>query len=129
MRGSRPSTLYLIYDGECPFCRTFARFYALRKNIGSIELIDAREKPHLVQEWRARGMEINGGMLVLWRGHYYHGARGMHLLSILGSECGLCGLLNRFFRNRAVAMAIYPLLVTGRKFTLSLLGRKQIPYR
>ena len=42
------------------------------------------KRPVLVRELRPGGMEINDGMIVMWRGHYYHGAEGMHLLSILG---------------------------------------------
>jgi predicted DCC family thiol-disulfide oxidoreductase YuxK len=51
--------LSVIYDGECPFCAAFVKLYAVREKIGEMELIDARARPHLVQELRAKGMEIN----------------------------------------------------------------------
>ena len=126
---SASNRLSVIYDGECPFCAAFVKLYAVRKKIGEMELIDARERPHLVQELRAKGMEINEGMVVIWQKHYYYGADAMHLLSILGSETGIFGVLNKFlFRNRNVAAAVYPLLAAGRRLALSLLRRKLIPH-
>ncbi|ABB75118.1 Protein of unknown function, DUF393 [Nitrosospira multiformis ATCC 25196] len=127
---SDSNRLSIIYDRECPFCAAFVKLYALRKNIGGIELIDARTRPDLVRALRAQGMEINEGMAVIWQRHYYHGANAMHLLSILGADRGLLGRLNKFlFRNRNAAEVIYPVLATGRRVALSLLGRKMIPHQ
>jgi hypothetical protein len=124
-----PNRLSVIYDGDCPFCANFVKLYAIRKNAGDMELINARERPLLVQELRAQGMEINDGMVVIWREHHYFGVEGMHLLSILGTESGIFGMLNRFlFRNRNAAAAIYPVLAIGRRTALFLLRRKLIPY-
>lgn len=120
--------LRVIYDGDCPFCENFMKFYAIRNNAGNVELIDARKRPALVRELRSRGMEINDGMIVMWHGHHYYGAEGMHLLSILGNNSGGIGMLNRLlFRNKKMAAAIYPLLAAGRRVTLALLRRKLIP--
>ncbi|MDE2367305.1 MAG: DUF393 domain-containing protein [Betaproteobacteria bacterium] len=126
---SDSNRLRVIYDGDCPFCANFVKFYAIRKNAGDVELINAREKPMLVRELRSKGMEINDGMVVIWQGHYYYGAEGMHLLSLLSSERSVFGMLNRFlFRNKNVAAAVYPVLVAGRKLTLSLLRRKPVSH-
>jgi DCC1-like thiol-disulfide oxidoreductase len=120
--------LSVIYDGECPFCKRFAKFHAIRRNAGDIELINAREKPVLVHELRSKGMEINDGLVVIWRGHHYHGAEGMCLLSLLGAESGAFTMLNKFlFCNRYIAGAIYPALVAGRRLILLLLRRNLIP--
>ena len=120
--------LPVIYDGDCPFCNRFAKFYAIRSNAGDIELINAREKPVLVHELRSKGMEINDGMVVIWRGHHYHGAEGMCLLSRLGAESGAFTMLNNFlFCNKYVAGTIYPALAAGRRLILLLLRRKLIP--
>lgn len=131
MKSSGPDSsfgrLSIIYDGECPFCTNFVKLYAIRKKVAEVELIDARGQPALVQELRFRGMDVNNGMVVIWRGHYHFGAAGMHLLSVLGTESGIFGAFNRLlFRNRHVAGMIYPALATGRRITLSLLRRKLI---
>lgn len=123
-----PNRLSVIYDGECPFCTSFAASYAARRHEDDMELINAREKPILVQELRSKGMEINDGMIVIWHGQYYHGAEGMYLLSTLYAGSGAFIMLNKFlFGNGRVAAAIYPMLAAGRRLTLLLLGRKLIP--
>ena len=120
--------LFVVYDGDCPLCTNFVKLYSISKNVSGIELINAREKPALVREFRSQGMEINEGMIVTWRGHRYFGAEGMHLLAILGNDSGTVGMLNRLlFRNRKIAAAAYPLLAAGRRMTLTLLRRKLIP--
>ncbi|SEL10354.1 DCC1-like thiol-disulfide oxidoreductase family protein [Nitrosovibrio tenuis] len=120
--------LLVVYDGDCPLCANFVRFYSVRKNAGDVELINARERPGLVRELRSKGMEINDGMIVMWHGHHYYGAEGMHLLSILGNDSGAVGMLNRLlFHNKKIAAAVYPALAAGRRLTLSLLRRKLIP--
>ncbi|SCX87749.1 Protein of unknown function, DUF393 [Nitrosospira sp. Nl5] len=124
---SNPNRLSLIYDGECPFCTSFAAFHAARGNADDMELINAREKPVLVQELRSKGMEINDGMIVIWHGQYYHGAEGMHLLSTLSAEPGAFTMLNKFlFGSGSVAAVIYPMLAAGRRLALLLLQRKLI---
>jgi len=120
--------LLVVYDDDCPLCANFVRLYSVRKNAGGVELINAREQPALVRELRSKGMEINEGMIVVWRGHHYFGAEAMNLLAILGNDSGLIGMLNRLlFRNRTIAKGVYPLLVAGRRITLALLRRKLIP--
>ena len=62
--------------------------YRLRNNLKHVKLIDARESPSLVEHYRARGYEINDGMLVLWRGEVHHGAEAMQLLAQLSDRRG-----------------------------------------
>jgi predicted DCC family thiol-disulfide oxidoreductase YuxK len=117
----------VIYDGDCPFCSNFVRLYRLRENVGSVELIDARQDQALVETLRKEGMEINDGMVVIWKSQKYHGADAMHLLSMLSAEKGAFASVNRLlFRNRRLAECVYPVLVTGRRMTLVLMGRKLI---
>ena len=126
---SDTNRLVVVYDGDCPFCANFVKFYAIRKNTGNVELIDARERPVLVRELRSKGMEINDGMIVMWRGHHYHGAEGMHSsCPYLAPNGEFSAYLNRFlFSNKNIATAVYPVLAAGRGVTLSFLRRKPIP--
>ena len=38
-----PATLWLVYDGDCPFCSATARMYRLKKSVGDLHVINARE--------------------------------------------------------------------------------------
>jgi predicted DCC family thiol-disulfide oxidoreductase YuxK len=119
--------LTIIYDGECPFCASYARLYALRANAGEVSMIDARADPALVRQLRDNGMEINDGMVVVWLGRAYWGAPAMHVLSVLGSRSGFFSAMNRLlFGRETIAKLTYPILVAARRMTLAVLGRKAI---
>lgn len=124
---SLPEGLSIIYDGDCPFCAAYARLYVVRAHVGEIALINAREQPALVSELRAKGMDINDGMVVSWLGKRYWGADAMHILSVLGAASGVFGAANRFlFRRKRMARLSYPVLAAARRLSLGVLGRKLI---
>src|SRR2546421_10093190 len=81
--------LWVVYDGECPFCNSYVRLYRLREVTGRVHLIDAREPHAIVGEVRALGFDLDDGMAVKAAGRFYHGAEAMQILAILGSGSGL----------------------------------------
>ena len=125
---SRPDTeLWVVYDGECPFCSSYVRLYRLREVAGRVHLVDAREPHPVLDEVRARGFNLDEGMVVKAAGHFYHGAEAMQILAILGAGAGLFNALNRaIFRHPRLARALYPWMVRGRLATLRLLGRRPL---
>jgi len=119
--------LWIVYDGECPFCRSYVRLYRLRSHVKQLHLIDARTEPPIVDEIRRRGLDLDRGMAVKLAGHFYHGAEAIQILAILGSGDTLFNRMNRaLFRHPSIARWIYPLLVQGRLLTLRLLCRTTI---
>lgn len=119
-----PCETYLIYDGECPFCSTYARLGKFREAVGPVRLINAREDAPEVQRARALGYDLNEGMLLHLDGQYYYGADCLNRVALLSSGPGAFNRINRaLFRSPRVAAAVYPLLRTGRNATLRLLGR------
>ena len=119
--------LWVVYDGECPFCSSYVRLYRLREVAGPVHLIDAREPHAILDEVREHGFDLDDGMVVKAAGRFYHGAAAMQILAILGSGSGLFNALNRaVFRHPRLARALYPFLVRGRLVTLRLLGRRTL---
>ena len=119
--------LTIIYDGQCPFCAGFVALYRVRQNVGGIELLDARVHPEIVTDMRARGYEINDGMVAVWEGNYYYGQEAVSLMAMLSAETGTFAWLNRLlFTSPRVAGTVYPLLVRGRKIVLKMLRRQPI---
>lgn len=119
--------LWVVYDGECPFCSSYVRLYRLREVAGRVHLVDARESHPIVAEVRALGLDLDEGMAVKAAGRFYHGAEAMNFLAILGSGDGLFNRLNRLlFRRPALARALYPWMVRCRLLTLRLLGRQTL---
>lgn len=121
------SDLQIVYDGECPFCSRYVTMTRLRDSVGIVELINARTDHELVQDIKARGIDLNEGMLARYRGEEYYGADCVHFLSMLSSRSGAVNSMVSFlFRNRGVAKLAYPFLRSGRNLTLRILRRAPI---
>jgi predicted DCC family thiol-disulfide oxidoreductase YuxK len=119
--------VWVVYDGECPFCSSFVLLYRIREHAKHVHLIDARSAHPIVDELRRQRLDLNEGMAVKFKGRFYHGADAMNILAILGSGTTLFNRLNRaLFRRPGVARLLYPLLARGRLITLRLLGRPLI---
>ncbi|MCP3460036.1 DCC1-like thiol-disulfide oxidoreductase family protein [Bradyrhizobium sp. CCGUVB23] len=119
--------IWVVYDGECPFCSRYVLLYKLRDRGQRVHLIDARSSHPIVGEIRSRSLDLDEGMVVRWRGRYHHGADAMHLLTILAGDRSIFNQVNRaLFSRPQIARALYPVLVGARKLILRLLGRKLI---
>ncbi len=120
-------TLWIVYDGECPLCSRFAMLYRVRELVHRVCLVDARSSDPVVDEVRARGFDLDAGMVVKLGGRYFHGADAMNVMAMLGSDRTLFNRLNRaIFRYPRIAHRLYPILAAGRRTLLLLLGRKLI---
>jgi len=119
--------IWVVYDGECPFCSSFILLYRIREHAKHVHLIDARSRHPIVDEIRRQNLDLNEGMVVKFNGRFYHGSDAMNILALLGSGTTLFNRLNlALFRRPSVARLLYPLLARGRLITLRLLGRPLI---
>ena len=109
------STLRIIYDGDCPFCRSYVALLRLRDRY-DVQLVDARKERAAAAEY---GLDLNEGMIVDLDGQVHHGARAVSLLSRLSKTTGP-------LRFEWVAALVYPVLRLGRGITLKALGRKPL---
>jgi len=120
--------LSLIYDGDCPFCSAYVKFTHLKKQVGQIDLINARNAdPTLLLDLANQGYDLNNGMLMIYGGTCYFGADCMHMLALLSSKSDFfnrcCAVV---FKNHKATKILYPILRTGRNLTLRILGKKKI---
>jgi predicted DCC family thiol-disulfide oxidoreductase YuxK len=112
-------TAQVIYDGECPFCAGYVRLIRLREAIGTVDLVNARERPDLVEELSAHGIDLDEGMVLIWNGETFHGAECIERMALLSTPSGAFNRLNRFiFSRAALAALLYPVLRAGRNFYL-----------
>lgn len=124
---AEPSETYLIYDGECPFCSSYARLSKFRKAVGPVRLINAREDAPEVRKARSTGYDLNEGMLLHLDGRYYYGSDCLNRVALLSSGSGAFNRINRaLFRSPRIAAATYPVFRAGRNATLRLLGRQPL---
>jgi predicted DCC family thiol-disulfide oxidoreductase YuxK len=117
----------VIYDGDCPFCARYTAFLALQ-SVTDVELINARERPDLVETYRARGLDLNDGMIMVMDGCTLHGAEAMRAISLLARQASLFTTINRLaFGSPTLGRLLYALLRAGRRLTLHALGRPLLP--
>jgi predicted DCC family thiol-disulfide oxidoreductase YuxK len=121
--------IWLVYDGDCPFCSASARTVRIKQAVGTLHILNAREaNGHpLMEEINAQALDLNQGIVVKLAGQLYHGADALHLLAMIGSEQGWLNRLNvGLFRNRTLVRFTYPVLKALRGASLRLLGKRPI---
>jgi predicted DCC family thiol-disulfide oxidoreductase YuxK len=125
---SSDEDLALIYDAQCPVCTAYSGVVEVEQaEARSVRRIDARSDHPLVREARAKGIDLDDGMVVVHKGQLYHGAEALNLMARLAPRHGLGNRLNRLlFSNPRFARLSYPVLRGGRNTLLKLLGRKKI---
>lgn len=125
--GQVPESNWLIYDGDCPFCSRYVQLLRIRESVGPLKIVNARDGGAEAEEVSREGLDLNEGMVLKLSGRLYHGHDCVHALALLGAPKGLFSRFNSWvFRSPRRAALIYPVLRTGRNFTLRLMGRKKI---
>jgi len=113
----------ILYDGACPFCVNYVRYARLRRRVGEVELVDAREAPGLVEAYAARGHEIDESFIVDPGEAVLSHGRAMAYIhaNLAPSWTGLPMLA-----NPKLLEAVYPFLRAGRNGALKVLGVSKI---
>lgn len=116
------------YDGECPFCTSYARLVKLREHF-DVQLSDLRTTPATVERFNALGLDVNEGFVVEVQTApdaepvLHHGKDGIHALALM-TDGSVFGWINRLaFSSKALNRLLYPVLKFCRNMALRLLGR------
>ena len=129
-RGSSPPVAdkaWLVYDGECPACRNYARLLDARESVGELILVNAREGGAVVDEIRRLGYDLNEGMVLKMNGRRYFGADALNVLASLSARRGVFCAVNRaLFTSPRAARLGYPLMKALRRALLKVLGKKRL---
>jgi len=119
--------ILLVYDAQCPACDLYCRLARIRKSVGELKLVDAREASPVLQEITAAGLDIDQGMVLKIGSEMYYGAEAIHMLSMLSTRSGFFNrLVYWLFRSRRVSRFLYPLLRGCRNLLLKLLRKTRI---
>lgn len=121
------SDVWLVYDGECPVCRTYCKYIRIRDAIGNLRLVDARQPGALMDEITAAGLDIDQGMVLKFKDVIYYGTDAIHMLTLLSSPFGIFNRINYYvFSSKIGAKIFYPIGKAFRVLLLKLLGIKYI---
>ncbi|MDW9146805.1 DUF4166 domain-containing protein [Legionella pneumophila] len=117
------NTLYLIYDNECPLCRSTANGLTIKKAVGKLVLINARQSHPLIQLAFDQGLNPDKGIIVFYNNHHYYAEDALHFLALLNSSSGTLNKITAsLMRFRWVVMLVYPLLKLIRRTLLTIKG-------
>jgi len=121
--------VWFVYDGDCPICNLAARALRIKKTVGNLHLVNAREEKHhrLIGEINDRQLDLDEGMVLVFGGRFYHGEDALHMMALLGSGRGWFNRLNAvLFRSEPIARFCYPAMRAARNGLLRLGGRQKI---
>ena len=119
--------VWLIYDGECPFCSSYVQYIRLQESKGTLTLIDARQGGDLVNSILETGLDLDEGMVLKYQDRLYHGADCINMLALMSTRSGLFNKLNALiFKSRLVSRLLYPVLRAGRNLTLKILRKRRL---
>jgi len=124
---TREKESWIIYDGECPFCSRYVKMIQLKKTIGEVRLIDARNTPPELKLLIERKLDINQGMAFFLDGQLFYGSECINKLALLSSPIGVFNNINYFiFKHPTISKVLYPFMAMGRNIVIYMLGRGSI---
>ena len=124
---SLKSSNWILYDGDCPFCRSYVSLLRLRKAIGPVTILSARDRGAEFDQVCAAELNLDEGMVLHYEGQLYHGSDCIHVIAMLSESSGvLRQIVAWVFCSPRRARLLYPWLRMGRNMTLRLLGKKKI---
>lgn len=114
---------WLVYDGECPVCKTYCKYIRIREAVGNLRLVDARQSSDLMDEITAAKLDIDQGMVLKFRDVIYYGPDAIHMLTLLSTSSGIFNRINYYiFSTKIGARIFYSIGKAFRTLLLKLLG-------
>jgi predicted DCC family thiol-disulfide oxidoreductase YuxK len=120
--GKADRDVWLVYDGECPICRTYCVRARIQDSVGRLHLVDAREPGPLMDEITTAGLDIDQGMVVKLDGVLYYGPEAMRVLTLMATRAGWFNRVSRAFFGGDRSRWSYPLAKALRNVLLRALG-------
>ena len=119
--------ILLVYDKQCPACDNYCQLVRIRKDIGELVLVNAREQSDVLKEITEMGWDIDQGMVLKMGEELYYGSDAIHVLALISSRSGIFNRINYWaFKSKTISKWIYPILRFFRNMLLKILGRTKI---
>ena len=118
-------TQLFIYDGECPFCNHFAQLLELKSSLPDFEIVDGRKRLALLSQLYNQGYDLNKGAILISNEDIMHGADAINMIcsEIKEPSDSLLEILRIIFTSNKTTNFLFPLLLWGRRISLTLKGK------
>lgn len=119
--------ILLVYDKQCPLCDAYCRLVRIRRDVGQLMIVDARENSEILHEITDNRLDIDQGMVLKMGDRLYYGSDAIHALALISSRSGLFNRFNYWmFKSRRVSGLLYPVFRLFRNLLLKALGKTKI---
>lgn len=121
--------VWFVYDGDCPVCQIAASGLRIKKAVGNLHLVNAREDKDnaVLHEINKCGLNLDKGMVIKFQDAYYHGADALYIMALLGTNRGWFNRMNYLlFRSKFFAKICYPAMRATRNMAIRLKGVSKI---
>jgi len=119
--------ILLVYDRECPACNAYCQVVEIRKSVGELRIVDARENSDVLNEITSEGLDIDQGMVLKMGDQLYYGSDAINALALIGSRSGIFNRLNYWmFKSKTISKVLYPVMRSCRNMLLKILGKSKI---
>lgn len=119
--------ILLVYDKDCPLCDKYCHLVRIKKTVGELRIINARDSSEVMREITDLGLDIDQGMVLKMDGSVYYGSDAIHVLALIGSRSGFFNRINFWmFRSKRISKITYPLMRAGRNLLLKILRKTKI---
>lgn len=114
-------TVTFIYDGDCPLCTSAAMALRIRRDYGTLQLLDAREhRDHpLVREVTRRGLDLDEGMAIIADDRIHHGRDALAFMARYGETRNpFMAFIRSLYWSKTLATLTYPWMRGTRNWLL-----------
>ncbi|MDZ7804861.1 DCC1-like thiol-disulfide oxidoreductase family protein [Thiohalophilus sp.] len=119
--------ILLVYDKQCPLCDAYCRLVRIRRDVGRLTIVDARENSEILREITDNRLDIDQGMVLKMGDRLYYGSDAIHALALISSRSGFFNRFNYWlFKSRRVSAWLYPVFRFFRNLLLKILGKTKI---
>ena len=122
--------IWFIFDGDCPLCKHAAEAMEMKKRYGELFLVDARNpdaQPHLFEEIRKRKLNLDEGMVILYKEKFYHGGDALRFIAKHRKSRNIIDkVFYSIFRSQTISILSYPFIRGVRNTLLKALKIKPI---
>ena len=114
------SNFTFIYDGECPFCNSFAELLEINSKINNIKILDGRKNLSIIKSLLEKGYDLDKGAILLKDDDIFHGANAINTIckEIKNPTSNLLKILSSVFNSNKRTKFFFPLLIRARRFAL-----------
>lgn len=113
--------IWFVYDGDCPLCTSAALAFRIKRDYGTLHLINARDAADdpRVREITCRGLDLDEGMAIIADGRIHHGKDALAFMARYGeTRNAFMTAIRALFWSERIAALTYPWMRGTRNWLL-----------